>query len=652
MLRLLFFLTCFICTDVGAQPEDTVRFSSGIVQGSKGDFQILLKAVIRKGWWLYADNPASEINGPIMSISAGKLLVKGKSSAIDKAVLMDDPVFGKAVRVYKDKADFIQQLSAVDSTISFISIHIESFASNGKIMLPIVQDIQLRIPGRANSETKKEIALSPGFDQPMAVCGDTPNQKKGWFAIFILGIGGGLLALLTPCVFPMVPLTVSYFTNKAKNRKEGIRNGLLYGLNILGIYLLASLPFHLLDNINPQLLNQIATNAWINIGFFLICLSFAFSLFGWYDISLPSFMVNLSGKRSGAFFMAFTLVLVSFSCTGPILGSLLVSSLSGGAWELTAGMAGFGFALALPFALFAMFPQWLARLPKSGGWLDTVKKSLAFIELALAFKFLSNADMVEHWGILKREVFIAVWALIAFGLAAYLFGLLDIRMISGFHADIWTYPPVSFQRALLGSGVVVFAVYLIMSIVQPEYAKLSLLSGFPPPKSYSIFVTDHSFAGELEPDVVNDYERAVALSRETGKPLLIDFTGWACVNCRKMEEQVWTKPEIKALIRSNYVLLSLYVDDREKLAGGGTLGQKWARFQVVYFKQATQPLYVQLSPDQQLINRPIGYTPDANEYGAWLECGIETMKKLRDGRRNQTGHYRTVVHKTIKTDEP
>lgn len=634
MRRLLFLLACFICTDVRAQPEDAVQFSAGIVQGRNGNFKILLKVDIRKGWWLYADNPASEISGPIMSISVGKMLEKGEARTKGKAVVVDDPVFGKGIRVYKDKAEFIQQLVSADTATSSITLHIESFASNGKMMIPIVQDIKLHLPGRTDAEAGNVLAVPPNFNQPLAVCGDFSYQKKGWFAIFLLGIGGGFIALLTPCVFPMVPLTVSYFTNKAKSRKDGIRNALLYGLNIFGIYLLASLPFHLVDNINPQLFNQIATNAWVNTGFFLICLFFALSLFGWYDISLLSFMVNLSGKRSGTFFMAFTLVLVSFSCTGPILGSLLVSSLSGGAWELTAGMAGFGLALALPFALFAMFPQWLARLPKSGGWLDTVKKSLAFIELALAFKFLSNADLVEHWGILKREIFIAVWALIAFGLAAYLFGFFSIRMISGFHADIWTYPSVSFPRVLLGSGVIVFSVYLIMSIVQPEYAKLSLLSGFPPPKSYSIFVTDYSIAGALEPDVVNNYDRAVALSRETGKPLLIDFTGWACVNCRKMEEQVWTKPEIKALIRSNYILLSLYVDDREKLAEGGTMGQKWARFQAAYFKQATQPLYVQLSPDQQLINRPVGYTPDANAYGAWLECGIEAMKKMSNGRKN------------------
>jgi thiol:disulfide interchange protein DsbD len=327
--------------------------------------------------------------------------------------------------------------------------------------------------------------------------------------------------------------------------------------------------------------------------------------------------------------MALTLVIVSFSCTGPILGTLLVGSLSeqGNAWQLTIGMGAFGLALALPFALFALFPQALKSLPKSGGWLDKVKKSLAFVELALAVKFLSNADLVEHWGILKREVFIGLWILIAAGLSAYLFGLFPQKQRTLTVVGPRRLVTPGFVFATL---VLVFALYLIPGLTASKMANLKLLSGFAPPLNYSVYKKDKG--ASVEPQFVNDYEKARELSQQTGKPLLIDFTGWACVNCRKMEEQVWTRPPIESLINEKFILVSLYVDDREKLPADQqfsmedkeivTVGEKWAAFQNLNFKSASQPMYVALGPDGELLNHPVGFKkPD--EYRKWLECALD-----------------------------
>jgi len=314
---------------------------------------------------------------------------------------------------------------------------------------------------------------------------------------------------------------------------------------------------------------------------------------------------------------------------------LLVGSLSGGAWELTAGLAGFGLALALPFALFAIFPHWLQSLPKSGGWLDTVKKVLAFAELALALKFLSNADLVMHWGLMKREVFIGLWIIISLSLTLYLFGVIRLpHDYKGMH--------ISKARKVIGIIAFIFTVYLIPGITSSKYANLQLLSGFPPPLSYSVYGKDNVLNKGLEANVINDYEKALQTAREQRKPLMIDFTGWACVNCRKMEENVWTEPAVKDFIQKNFILVSLYVDDRAKLpieqrftyttkAGFPkqieTIGDKWATFQQENFVQASQPLYVLLNNEERVLNKPVGYTPDSEKYLKWLQCGKETFDK-------------------------
>ncbi|MFZ9661985.1 MAG: protein-disulfide reductase DsbD family protein, partial [Chitinophagaceae bacterium] len=376
-------------------------------------------------------------------------------------------------------------------------------------------------------------------------------------------------------------------------------------------------------------------NIWLNLSFFLVFVAFAISFFGYYEITLPSGMANSANARQGSnllgiFFMALTLAIVSFSCTGPILGTLLVGAASEGAWPLTAGMAGFGLALGLPFALFAMFPNWLSSMPKSGGWLNTVKVVLGFIELALALKFLSNADLVAHWGILPRELFFGIWIIIGLGLIAYLLGWIQFP-----HDSKNT--SISLIRKSFTFIVIAFTIYLLPGLTNTKWANLSLVSGFPPPTCYSLYRAPVNCEEPLK-----DLDEARRIAKETGKPILIDFTGWACVNCRKMEENVWIKPEVKKLMEQ-YVLVSLYVDDKKKLPVTQqfsymtrdsinkrivTVGDKWATFQTENFNASSQPWYVAMSADNQLLTSPVGYTPSTIEFSAWLNCGLTAFKSI------------------------
>lgn len=467
------------------------------------------------------------------------------------------------------------------------------------------------------------------------------QSTKTLGGIFLLGLLGGLLALLTPCVFPLIPLTVSFFTKGAENQKKGFRDAILYGVFILLVYVLLSVPFHLLDSINPDILNEISTNVYLNIGFFLVFLFFAFSFFGYYEITMPSSLTNRVSSAEGAggiigiFFMALTLSLVSFSCTGPILGSLLAGALTsdGGAWQLTAGMSGFGLALALPFALFAMFPGWMTKLPKSGGWLNTVKVVLGFLELALALKFLSNADLVQHWGIVRYELFMSIWIIVAALIALYLFGVIRF---SGDSKDA----KIGNGQKIVGLGSVALTVYLGFGLIYnsetQSFNSLKLLSGLAPPAGYSWIYPSECPNGL---NCFKDLDSGLAYAQKENKPVLLDFTGYACVNCRKMEEHVWSDPRIFNLIDQEYVLISLYVDDKEdlpeeekievdRIQGGKrklrNYGHKWSHFQTKYFKANSQPFYVALDPTgTQMLNNPVGYTPDIGEYEAFLRCGLE-----------------------------
>ncbi|MCX8481094.1 MAG: thioredoxin family protein, partial [Sediminibacterium sp.] len=335
------------------------------------------------------------------------------------------------------------------------------------------------------------------------------------------------------------------------------------------------------------------------------------------------------GTISGIFFMALTLVIVSFSCTGPILGTLLVGSLNGGAWQLTAGLAGFGLSLALPFALFSTFPNLLQSLPKSGSWMDSLKKILAFIELALALKFLSNADLVRHWGLLKRETFIIIWIAILIALILYLIGKIKLPHEYVKKIPIW--------RKIIAIFVSIFTIYLLGGLF--NFNKLSLLSGFPPPTNYSYQYKNIENKNQLH--IINNYDSAIILAKQTHKFILLDFTGWACVNCRKMEENVWTNDKIAKLLAQNFIILSLYVDDKNDLPNNQqfiytkkdgsqqtilTVGDKWTLFEAENFKQVSQPLYAIINENEDLLNAPISFTPNINTYFNWLNCGINVNK--------------------------
>lgn len=496
------------------------------------------------------------------------------------------------------------------------------------------------LEGGLASGGKIKIA-SIDIKNPQANCGDDDTQNKSIFTIFILGFLGGLIALITPCVFPMIPVTVTFFTKKAQTKKAGIRNAVFYGFFIFLIYVAITIPFHLASKtISPEIFNNISTNVWLNLIFFAVFVFFALSFFGLYEIGLPSSLANKADSKSGVgnlggiFFMAGTLAIVSFSCTGPILGTLLANVANQGAWPLTAGAAGFGLALGLPFALFAMFPNWLQSLPKSGGWMTNVKVVLGFVELALAVKFLANADNVEQWGIIKREVFVALWVIIGALTVAYLLGFLKI----GHSTPVKKFGAIRIFFIVFFSA---FTLYLLPGIFNSKYAGLKLLSGFPPPQSYTIYKNHVLLTKVIEP-IHNNYEKALALAKEQNKPLLIDFTGWACVNCRRMEEKVWTNKEVDSIMRNEFIVLSLYVDERTKLptteqtvfktSNGAdknivTVGDKWATFQTENFGATSQPQYVILNPNEKLLTKTKFYTPNPDEFASWLKCGLGEMKK-------------------------
>ena len=628
----VFLISSLIGLSLQAQTPITITAKAVVVNDSS--YSIKANIQIKEGWHVYGTNPDG-LNAPELSSKIETAKFQDKAVFSIKPSQEKDILFTKAFVFNKPfdlsqniiikgfQPDSLQLLMVLNvaKADSFLSLEIPFSVAlaNGKK----VAGFQILLPEAA----KKAPANACGTEAA------TTNTNSSPWELLLLGFLGGLIALITPCVFPMIPVTVSFFTKRSKTRKQGIKNGLLYGVSIFLIYVLASLPFHVLGNVQPEIFNSISTNPWLNIIFFIIFIFFSISFFGFFEITLPSGIANKADSKSGLgsfggiFFMAITLAIVSFSCTGPILGTLLVGSLQGGAWALTEGMAGFGVALALPFTLFAIFPQWLQSLPKSGGWLDTVKKVLAFLELALAFKFLSNADLVEHWGLLKREVFLGIWAVISFGLAFYLSGALLLPH------DVKT-KKISFGR-IIGAGIAFFfGIILIVGISPKKTYLLKFLSGFPPPTHYSLFAKSDDHHG-LQANVVNDYEKAVQLSKEQNKPILIDFTGWACVNCRKMEENVWTDTEVMAEIKNNFILVSLYVDDKALLPVDkrftytntqgqskdiNSIGDLWATFQAENFNQVTQPLYVVMSPTQKILSNPVGYTPDAKEYLQWLQC--------------------------------
>lgn len=459
-------------------------------------------------------------------------------------------------------------------------------------------------------------------------CGDAQYEEGNFWTIFLEGFFGGFIALLMPCIFPMIPLTVSFFTKQSKTRAAGIRNASIYALSIIVIY--TFLGFVITLMFGPEALNKVSTDGYVNLAFFIIFVLFAVSFFGAFEITLPQAFVNKVDSASnrggllGIFFMAFTLSLVSFSCTGPIIGTLLVEAAQNGNTSgPLAGMFGFSLALALPFAVFAAFPGLLNSMPKSGNWLNSVKIVLGMLELAFAFKFLSNADLEFHWGFLNREVFIAIWIAIFGALTLYLFGKLKFKSDGDSNK-------VSIPSAMMGLLTLAFVIYLIPGLFSYP---LRLISGFPPPSYYSEWNREASDC-PLGLNCYHDYEEAMEVAQEKGKPVLLDFTGINCVNCRKMEENVWIEPDVFKMLNEDYVVASLYCDKPDelpkeqyftKLDGevGTTVGEKWAQFQIRYYNQNAQPLYVLVDNNGKLLADPKGKGyMSKDDYVKYLKEGL------------------------------
>jgi cytochrome c biogenesis protein CcdA/thioredoxin-related protein len=595
-----------------------------------------------KNWQLYGPNevisevPSVEIELGDSSIQVSKPFKETGDSKTFKNPLFDNAAF----KVYEGPASFTTTITfAGDVPAQLLGTFRYTYGKGDEFYPLNGYSFSVALEGGVASTSKIRVS-SFDLKNPVSSCGDDNTGGKSLLSIFFLGMIGGFIALFTPCVFPLIPLTVSFFTKRSQDKKKGIANASLYGFFIFLIYILLSIPFHLISGVNPEILNNISTNVWLNIFFFLIFVFFAISFFGYFEIGLPSGLANKIDSRSGMgslggiFFMALTLAIVSFSCTGPILGSLLAGTAAEGAWPLTTGLAGFGLALALPFALFAMFPGWLQSLPKSGGWLTSVKVVLGFLELAMAVKFLSNADLVKQWGFLKREVFIGIWVIIGFLIVLYLLG--KIR----FPHDG---PVKKFSKTRLGFLTLfsVVTLYFIPGLTNTHNANLQLISGFPPPLCYSLYKNPVNCEKGIEP-LINDYEEALQRAKKENKPVLIDFTGWACVNCRRMEENVWINEKVGELMKDKFIVVSLYVDERRPLpatqqtdyvtkSGASkkiiTVGDKWATFQSENFDAVAQPQYAIISPDEKILTKTKGYTPSANEFAQWLECGIDAYKK-------------------------
>lgn len=645
-LALLLFIVVLPLSTFAQTEDEPVVWEQQINKISETEYELVMRAKILDGWHMYSQFTSefgslpSEFtyngNGTIYELIDGTL----ESETIKEY----SEIFEVEETYFKDDAIFTQRIKILDPEINQIDVDL-FFQVCKEVCIPMDKKFIFTLDGSEaeiiNTVDGRSLALGQKLrldlkNRELLTQGqDTIATGTNIWVIFGLGFLGGLIALLTPCVFPMIPLTVSFFTKHSQKKSKGIINALLYGFFIVLIYFLLSLPFHLFDSVDSQILNSIATNVWLNLLFFLIFIFFAFSFFGYYELTLPSSWANNMDAASskvggvlGIFFMAVTLAIVSFSCTGPILGGLLGgTTLAEGevASNLTAGMTGFGAALALPFALFALFPAWLNSLPKSGGWMTTVKVVLGFLEIGLALKFLSNADLVGHWGILKREIFLGIWILLGIAMTLYLFGVYKFPHDS-------PVKKLSLGRKVTAFISAAFTLYMILGVT--KVTNLKLLSGFPPPEFYSIFEQESDCP--LGIDCFKDFDEGLAHAKKVDKPILLDFTGWACVNCRKMEENVWSDSEVFPIIKDNYVLISLYTDDREELPESeqfnyqfesgrikeiNNIAQKWGTFQDVNFGSISQPFYVLLSPDLEVLNTSI-QNSDIPTYKNWLLEGL------------------------------
>lgn len=686
MKKALTFLFLFVLSFAFGQSKQYVTWTFSHKKISADEFELVFKANIEPTWHLYSQ--IETLDGPLPTYfefeksKDYKLIGKTKEP---KPIEQAEPVFDNQImRFFANSAVFTQRIKALTDKPFQVKGFVDGMACNEtqcqKFSPPV--DFQFKIEGAviasppdettaesANescvcdtakilaSQQNKVISNAPPVipTELQAAEPESTDSDTTYLGLFIAGFLGGFLALLTPCVFPMIPMTVSFFTKQSKTKAAGIRNAIIYSISIIVIYITLGLGVTLL--FGADAMNSLATNVWFNLAFFILLVIFAISFLGAFEITLPSGFVNKIDAQSdkggliGIFFMAFTLGLVSFSCTGPIIGTLLVQAASTGALAGPFfGMFGFSLALALPFGLFAAFPGWLNSLPKSGGWLNSIKVVLGFLELALAMKFLSNADLVVQAGIITREVFIVIWVVIFALLGIYLMGWFKLPHDSEIKH-------ISVSRLLIAILSFSFTVYLVPGLWG---APLKLISGFPPPDFYSEApegfggkktvnnsssedhsdLPEHAHRGPNGIPAFDDYYHALHYAKKVNKPLMLDFTGWACVNCRKMEGQVWSDSDVKRKLSQDFVLVSLYVDDKKKLPeqlqaevvwnGSNrkltTVGSRWSHLQNTKYQSSTQPQYWIIDSEENRYSDPTSYDPDIEKYIQWLDKGLEKFK--------------------------
>lgn len=663
LLLLLFAVTTLAAQ---AQMEDPVHFSVKQKQVSPTEVEVIFTGKIDAGWHVYSTGLPSDgpVSASLKTEKAEGAKASGKLGHRGKEINKFDNMFGMNLRYFEHSVTFVQKYKITGKTYH-IKGYLEYGACNDEnCMPPTAVEFDFKgngpedapAPEAAEEETaatdtaavtaegtEAEAADStiisggndlwtPVIDELKTFTGDSGSEGRSWIYIFLMGLGGGFIALFTPCVWPIIPMTVSFFLKRAKDRRKGIRDAITYGISIVVIYL--SLGLTITAIFGASSLNALSTNAVFNVFFFLMLVVFALSFFGWFELTLPSSWTNKVDDKASStsgllsiFLMAFTLVLVSFSCTGPIIGFLLVEvSTSGNFLGPAVGMLGFAFALALPFTLFALFPTWLKQAPKSGSWMNTIKIVLGFIELAFALKFFSVADLAYGWHLLDREVFLSLWIIIFGMLGLYLIGKLKFRSDGG-NNEAMPVPCI-----MLGMISLAFTVYLIPGLWG---APCKAVSAFAPPVNTQDFNLYHN---EVEP-AYKDYEQGMAAAAAQGKPVIIDFTGFGCVNCRKMEAAVWTDPQVADKLNNEFVLISLYVDDKTPLAKPvevtengrkrtlRTVGDKWSYLQRSKFGANAQPFYVIIDNKGKPLTGSYSYDENVSDYMKFLNKGIDNYRK-------------------------
>lgn len=669
MRKIIFLLVVFLAFAKGnSQILDPVKWTTKIEKKSDSNYVLIFNGVIESGWHMYSQFTPD--GGPlplevIFKDQKGNFELIGKAKESKTTTAYND-VFEVNETFFEKKAQLQQEIKIVNPKVTKVQVDL-NYQVCKDACINLEKKFTFVIPTEKAEAITEFNVDSSKVDTTVAkplvtelkvqntvsstVEKHKPQSQRGLWSIFFIAFLSGFAALLTPCVFPMIPMTVSFFTKQSKTKVAGIRNAIIYGVSIIVIYVLLGVLVTWI--FGADALNALSTNVYFNIIFFILLVVFATSFLGAFEIMLPNSWANKVDNQAdrggiiGILFMALALAIVSFSCTGPIVGTLLVEAASKGGIAPIIGMLGFSLALALPFMLFAMFPGWLHSLPKSGGWLNTVKVVLGFLELALAFKFLSNADLVLQLHLLEREVFLAIWIAIFGALAFYLFGKITLPHDSPLQH-------ISVGRLLMGLLVLMFTVYLIPGLWG---APLKLINAFPPPIEYSESplgfgesAGDSSMAVNLPAGaksgphrlvVFNDYEQGLAYAKSVNKPIMLDFTGHACVNCRKMENNVWSDQRILNILKNEVVLISLYVDEDidlpkneqfiSKTTGSEivTVGDKWTDFMISKYKTNTQPLYVLTDLEGNSLNteKPTISYVGVDEYESWLKNGISKFRK-------------------------